>query len=174
MSTDTRVHLSERFDGSRVGLVHQVNVSRGGVPKLPVAAAEVGEGGLSGDRQRNRRVHGGPMRAVCLYSFEVIERLRAEGHPIVPGATGENLTVSGLDWSLVHPGVRLRVGDTVLLEVTRFTAPCENIAPAFLQGEFPRIAVQHAPFESRVYARVLATGSVRSGDPVEIVAQERR
>jgi MOSC domain-containing protein YiiM len=169
MPDTTAARIGETFTGCRTGTIHQVNVSDGGVPKRPVPAAEVREQGLSGDRQRNRRVHGGPFRAVCLYSLEVIERLRAQGHPILPGAVGENLTVSGLDWSLVHPGVRLRVGETVLLEVTKFTAPCDTIAPAFIDGDFPRIAVQRAPFESRVYARVLTTGSVRAGDTIEIV-----
>src|SRR3569832_2171795 len=78
--------------------VHQISVSDGGVPKLPVWEAKVSEQGLSGDRQRNLKFHGGPDRAVCLYSLELIEHLQAEGHPIDAGAAGENLTLSGLDW----------------------------------------------------------------------------
>ena len=87
--------------------VNQINVSDGGVPKLPVREAKVGEGGLDGDRQRNLKFHGGPDRAVCLYSLELIERLQDEGHPIDSGFSGENLTLSGLDWDLVRPGVRV-------------------------------------------------------------------
>lgn len=56
--------------------VHQINLSDGGVPKLPVWEASVGKEGLSGDRQRNLKFHGGPDRAVCLYSLELIERLQ--------------------------------------------------------------------------------------------------
>jgi MOSC domain-containing protein YiiM len=65
--------------------VNQINVSDGGVPKLPVWEAKVGERGLDGDRQRNLKVHGGPDRAVCLYSLELIEQLQKEGHPIDSG-----------------------------------------------------------------------------------------
>ena len=52
--------------------------------------------GLEGDRQRDLRFHGGPLRAVSLYSLELIEALQAEGHPIAPGAMGENLTMAGV------------------------------------------------------------------------------
>ena len=45
-------------------------------------------------------VHGGPYRAVCLYAIEAIERLQAEGHPVEPGSVGDNLTTSGIEWSL--------------------------------------------------------------------------
>lgn len=154
------------------GTIHQISVSRGGVPKLPVGEATVGEGGVVGDRQRNRRVHGGPMRAVCLYSLEVIERLQGEGHPIVPGSAGENITVRGLDWAAVVPGVWLRLGDALLLQVTAYTAPCQNIAGSFADGNFGRIAVGRAPGQARVYARVLRPGVIRAGDAVRLLAAE--
>ena len=66
------------------GVVLQISVSAGGVPKRAIDRGIVWEEGLEGDRQADLRAHGGPSRAVCLYSFEVIERLRAEGHPIAP------------------------------------------------------------------------------------------
>ena len=145
-----------------------LNRSRGGVPKLPVEEAWAGAEGLEGDRQRNRRFHGGPMRALCLYSVERIEALRAEGHPIAPGTTGENVTVAGLDWDQVVPGVRLRVGGA-LVEVTSFTSPCRNIADSFRHGEFERISQKLHPGWSRVYAKVLVEGLVRPGDLVEVI-----
>jgi MOSC domain-containing protein YiiM len=87
--------------------VVQVNVNpEGGVPKLPVSEAFVGVYGVQGDLQRDVFFHGGPLRAVCLYSLELIEALQAEGHPITPGSTGENLTLSGLDWDWLAPAVR--------------------------------------------------------------------
>jgi MOSC domain-containing protein YiiM len=156
-------------NGSRIGTIHQISVSDGGVPKLAVPEAEVAVGGLEGDRQRDRRNHGGPDRAICLFSLDVIERLRVEGHPIAPGTAGENITVSGVDWGLMQPGTRLRLGDRVLLEVTRFTTPCTNIAGSFADGEYGRILEQIHPGESRVYARVVTPGRVRQGDRVALV-----
>ena len=81
--------------------VAQISVSAGGVPKRAVPAARVTTLGLEGDVQRNRKLHGGLERALCLFSLERIRALRAEGHPIQPGSIGENLTLEGLDWSRV-------------------------------------------------------------------------
>lgn len=145
---------------------------KGGVPKRAVPSAEVTAAGVAGDKQRDLRYHGGPGRAVCLYALERIEALRAEGHPIEPGSTGENLTVAGLDWEAVAPGSRLRVGGRLLLEVTAYTVPCSNIAGSFAGGAFKRISQKLRPGWSRVYARVLAEGTVREGDPVELLAAE--
>ncbi|HNO66347.1 MAG TPA: MOSC domain-containing protein, partial [Tepidiformaceae bacterium] len=122
--------MTEREPNSAAS-VHQISVSQGGVPKLPVLEAAVGELGLAGDAVANPDIHGGPERAVCLYSLELIEALAAEGHPIAPGTAGENVTIRGLDWSLIQPGARVRVGEQVLLEVTRFTTPCATIRPSF-------------------------------------------
>ncbi len=149
--------------------VHQINVSDGGVPKRPVLEARVTRQGIDGDRQRNLKVHGGPRRAVCLFSAELIERLQDEGHPIDAGSTGENLTVAGMDWDVMCPGVVLSVGPDVQLEVTGYTAPCSHNACWFLEGDYQRISHTHNPGWSRVYAKVLAEGIVRPGDEVRIV-----
>ena len=87
------------------GSVHQVSVSAGGVPKLRIESGYVGTLGLLDDRHADPS-HGGPDKALCLYSLEVISGLAHEGHPIAPGAAGENVTVSGVDWTEVNPGTR--------------------------------------------------------------------
>ena len=148
--------------------VASLNVSPGGVPKRPVARAHVGAHGMEGDRQRNLKYHGGPERALCLYSLERIEALAAEGHPIGVGATGENVTVTSLEWERVVPGVRLRLGETVTVEVTSFTKPCRTIRDAFRDGRSGRISQKAFPGWSRVYARVLTEGTVRVGDGVQL------
>jgi MOSC domain-containing protein YiiM len=148
------------------GRIVQLNVSPGGVPKRPVARARVTRLGLEGDGHRNAALHGGPDRALCLFPLERIEALRAEGHPVTPGALGENLTVSGIDWDAVGPGARFQVGAAVVIEVTRFTSPCVNIKPAFRDGRYARISQKRHPGWSRVYARVVAPGEIEPGDPV--------
>ncbi len=147
--------------------LHQINLSDGGVPKLPVPRTRITVQGVEGDRQRNPAIHGGPNRAVCLFSLEVIEALQAEGHFIAPGSSGENLTLAGIDWPSLKPGDRLSVGD-VRLEVTSYTAPCVHNARWFQDGDFSRISHKKYPGWSRVYARVLTEGVVRPGDPVNI------
>lgn len=149
--------------------VHQINVSDGGLPKLPMLEAKITKQGVEGDRQRNLKVHGGPDRAVCLFSLELIERLQDEGHSIGPGSSGENLTLAGLTWEELSPGIRVTIGPDVRLEIASYCAPCELNACWFRDGEYDRIAQKRNPGWSRLYARVLQGGVVRPGDAVEIV-----
>lgn len=149
------------------GVVVSVNVSSGGVPKLSVPGARVSAAGLDGDKQRNLEFHGGADRALCLYSMERIEALQAEGHPIVPGTTGENVTISGLDWDLVVPGVTLRVGGATV-EITSYAAPCATIRTSFADGNSNRISQKKHPGWSRVYGRVAGEGEIRAGDGVTL------
>jgi MOSC domain-containing protein YiiM len=148
--------------------IHQISVSDGGVPKRPVFEAKVGTDGVEGDRQENLKFHGGPDRAVCLFSMELIERLQDEGHFIDAGLSGENLTLAGLDWELMRPGVRLTVGPDVELEVTSYTAPCSKNGRWFRDEDFSRISQKLNPGWSRVYAKVLCGGIVRPGDEVTL------
>jgi MOSC domain-containing protein YiiM/8-oxo-dGTP pyrophosphatase MutT (NUDIX family) len=159
--------------GGSVGVVYRLNTSPGGVPKRPVPEAQVGPEGLEGDLHHDTRHHGGPERAVCLFSLEVLAKLRAEGHPVRPGSLGENLTVAGLEWGRVRPGLRVRAG-TAELEVTRYTTPCATIRGSFLRGDILRVHPDHFPGEARVYARVLRPGRVGSGDLVETLAPASR
>jgi len=156
------------MNNSNNGSIFQVNVSNGGVPKLAVRQALLTPLGLIGDRQRNTEVHGGPERAVCLYSLERIQALQAEGHPIYPGSAGENLTLVGLDWEQVKPGTRLQVGKEVVLEITRYTTPCDNLTESFIDGYFNRIHPSKYPGWARLYAKVIKTGEIRVGDRVTI------
>ena len=85
------------------------------------------------------------------------------------GTLGENVTVEGLDWAAIAPGARLQLADEVLLEITRYTTPCVNIRAAFVGGDFARVSQKRHPGFSRVYARVVREGIIRTGDPVRLV-----
>lgn len=149
------------------GQVFSINCSQGGVPKLPVPEVLVTTSGVFGDSHNDRKHHGGPDRAVCLFSLERIRDLQAEGHPIGTGTTGENLTVSGLDWDLVTPGSILEIGESIL-EITDYTTPCRTIRDSFIDQKFMRMSQKHHPGWSRVYARVLKEGMIRTGDRVAL------
>ena len=151
------------------GRIVQISVSPGGVPKTAVPSAEVTTAGVDGDAHRDLEHHGGPERAVCLFSLEQIRALQAEGHRVVPGALGENVTVEGIEWTRIVPDTRLRLGDRLVLEVTRYTSPCLNIKPAFSHGDYSRVSEKRHPGWSRVYARVIVPGRITAGDPVELL-----
>lgn len=151
----------------RAGRLESINASRGGVPKTAIFEGLITEAGLDGDRQRDLRFHGGPDRAIVLFSLDVIRALQREGHPIAPGTAGENLTLSGIEWRTVVPGSQLQIGE-VQLEVTKYTSPCEKIAGSFADCDFTRISQKLHAGWSRVCARVLAGGLVRTGDAVNL------
>jgi MOSC domain-containing protein YiiM len=154
-----------------VARVHQISVNpEGGVPKRRVPSTRLLQGGVEGDKQRDLRYHGGPERAVCLFSLERLRALADEGHPAGPGSLGENLTLEGLDWSAVKPGVQLEVGEA-LIQITSHTTPCQNLKASFKDGDFTRVSEKRHPGWSRMYARVLREGAVREGDWVKTVSE---
>lgn len=157
------------------GRVASVNVSPGGVPKLPVDSAWVGRLGLDADaHDKPEPVHGGPDQAVCLYSVEAIERVAADGHQAFPGAYGENLTLAGIDWGALRAGDRLAIGDDGLsIELTDMAGPCQTIAHWFIDRRIARISPNLRPQDARWYARVLAEGRVAPGGRVEIERSDR-
>lgn len=154
------------------GRIAGLHTSKGGVPKTPIDRVEVDWAGVKGDVQAAREHHGRPFQALCLWSAEVIDRLAADGHPIFPGAAGENVTVSGIPWDDVVPGVRLLIDD-VECEVWAYAVPCKKNAQWMSDGDFSRLhhdrAVATGVAVSRVYATVTRPGVMRTG--AEIVLE---
>jgi MOSC domain-containing protein YiiM len=146
------------------GVVSQLSTSKGGVPKRAINEVEVSFAGVDGDTQGSRQHHGRPWQALCLYSDEVIDAFRAEGHPIDRGSAGENITVSGLPWADVRPGVRLRIGN-VIADVQAYAVPCRHNAQWFSDGDFNHMSSLRGPV-SRVYATVREPGRIVTGDAI--------
>lgn len=148
--------------GRAEGSVAHLHRSDGGLPKLPVDRVEVEWRGVVGDRQASRAHHGRPWQALCIWSMEAIAEHRAAGHSVDHGQSGENITVRGLRWADVLPGVHLQLG-TVRCQVTDFAFPCRQNAHLFVDGDF--MAMHHLRGPSRVYATVLEPGVITTGDP---------
>jgi MOSC domain-containing protein YiiM len=153
---------------TQTGSVAQLNIGGGGVPKDPVSEAEVTVSGMTGDRHNDKVHHGRGFQALCLYSKDVIHALNAEGHPIYPGAAGENITVEGIDWVSLRPGTVMSIGDDVRIELSSYATPCAKNAAWFADRDFRRMLHDTNPGSSRIYATVLVPGRVRSGDPVVV------
>ncbi len=141
----------------------QISTSKGGLPKSPVLTAFVSKSGLAGDVQRDLKYHGGPDRAVCLYSEELYAWLATQGVHIGPGQVGENFTTRGLDLQSVSPGDRFRVGNCVI-ELTDIRVPCKK-----LNVWHPRL-LQIIQGHSGWLARVIEEGHVSPGDPITAVS----
>lgn len=151
------------------GTVEQLSISKGGLPKYPMLQAWAGPLGLEGDVQRNTAVHGGPLQALLLVAQEDIDALRADGFPVVPGSLGENLTISGIDFRQLRPGMRLRAGDAVI-ELTKMRRPCSQLE-IYNAGEQGRIQKDLLAVVARggFYASVLQAGAIRPGDPIALI-----
>ena len=134
----------------------------GGVPKHSVECLEVSKSGCSGDRQNDLKHHGGPSRAVCLLSEEIIEQLQESGHPISGGTTGENVLVRGFDWNMFDIGSVLSTS-TLTLRITGAATPCKTIKASFLDGQFNLLSHKKNPHQTRWYAEVLHPGQLRIG-----------
>jgi MOSC domain-containing protein YiiM len=146
------------------GIVVQVNISAGGVPKRPIDAAFVSAPGIEGD-QHLYRLHGGPRKALLLMACEFIDALASEGFSVYYGALGENVTTRGLnhlDWRV---GQRYRVG-SVLIELTERREPCSKLNP---YGAGIQKRILRANGESGFYAAVLENGVIRAGDIIRMV-----
>ena len=141
-----------------------LNISPGGMPKLPITSAFVSHDGVAGDWQRNRKYHGGIDRAICLYSHELYDRLRAMDIDLPSGSVGENFTTTGIDFDHLRPGDRLEVGRAVI-EITGVRTPCGN-----LNKVHPKLLAAMEG-HSGWLAKVVVEGDVRPGDEVSVVTR---
>jgi MOSC domain-containing protein YiiM len=147
------------------GEVTQISASGGGVPKTAVESAVVGVRGVEGDVQASRVHHGRPWQALCLWSQEVIDSLARDGHPIAPGRAGENVTVAGVEWSTLHGGTIIDLGD-VRCQLSAPAVPCQKNAEWFTDGDISLMDHDLHHGSSRWYASVLRPGSITTGDAV--------
>ncbi len=124
--------------------------------------------GIHGDVQADRKWHGGEDQAVYAYAQEDADWFATEfDRAIPPGMFGENLRTSGVDVSGAVIGERWRIGEKAVLEVTSPRIPCCTFERRMgVKGWVKRFEDHGAP---GTYFRVVRSGDVRAGDPVEIV-----
>ncbi len=138
-----------------------VNISAGGIPKLPVPVGHVTSDGLEGDAHDHEK-HNTPLQAISLFSVAVLDDLRAEGFDVGPGVTGENLTVRGLDVDGLEPGVRLVFSGGVELEFTKKRQPCYVLDA--IDTELKEVVRDRCGG----YTKVITGGEVRAGETIKL------
>jgi MOSC domain-containing protein YiiM len=130
-----------------------------GTPKTPVEEAFLSKDhGLEGD------AHAGPWhRQVSLLASESIEQANAQGLDVGFGDFAENIATIGIDWKTLPIGTRARLGEKVVIEITQIGKECHNRCAIYYKAGdciMPR---------EGVFARVLAEGRIKNGDPVKII-----
>jgi MOSC domain-containing protein YiiM len=139
--------------------------------KSPVAGpVTIDALGLQGDAQGNRRVHGGPDKAVYGYPGANYAGWRADFPDIaerfVAGAMGENLVIAGLAEAQVHIGDVIRCG-SARLQVSQIREPCGTFAAVLGTPRVVRAMIRSG--RCGWYYRVLEPGVVSAGDDHAIV-----
>jgi MOSC domain-containing protein YiiM len=125
---------------------------------------------VEGDAQADRSVHGGPDKAICVYSADHYARWQSElGLPdMAAGGFGENFTIAGLTEDTVCIGDRWSVG-SVVVEVSQPRQPCWKLARRWRRKEFAQEVI--AAGRTGWYFRVVRPDIVNTGDRCTLVAR---
>jgi MOSC domain-containing protein YiiM len=143
-----------------------------GIYKEPVLGPVwLGPENLDGDKQADRRVHGGPNRAVLAYCAEHYDLWRAELPELALGygSFGENFAVSGLSEATVCMGDVYDVGEA-RVQVSQLRGPCFKLELRVgLPGMIGRVL---ANGRAGWYLRVLQEGYVEAGQAMTLVERQ--
>ncbi len=151
------------YDGSRPSAIAKVQID---------GELELTELGLLGDEQAEKKIHGGPDRALCQYPREHYETLIREfpeqAALFCPPAFGENLSTEGMTEHNVFIGDIYRWGET-LIQVTQPRSPCFKLNFHFAISDMASL-MQNSGQVGWLY-RVIAPGKVSSDAPLELVSR---
>ncbi len=139
-----------------------INISKGGVPKLPIPSVRISFAGLEGDGH-NHAKHNTPLQAVCLQDIEKLKELSQGEYTLVPGQAGENLTVENLYVNSLALGTILEFSSGVVLEITKIRKPCYVMDVLHPQLQLDALG-RHG-----MYAKVLKEGVVNVGEEINVL-----
>lgn len=153
--------------------VHDHSGSNGSIvavcvsPKKGMIKTEVESGIIEEGFGIRDDAHGGDWhRQVSLLAIEEIEKMNQKGFDVKPGSFAENLCTRNLDLSAASIGRKIRVGDSILLEVTQIGKECHTRCAVY-----NKIGDCIMP-EQGVFTRVITGGVVKPGDSVAFVPDE--
>ena len=101
-------------------------------------------------------------RQVSLLAVESIDKARQMGLEVTFGDFAENIATSGLDLPNLPVGTRLKMGDTVILEISQIGKECHKKCAIYYQAGdciMPR---------EGVFAKVIEGGAIAMNDRIEI------
>ncbi len=147
---------------NNVPIVLSINISEGGIPKIPVPSIRLTVAGLEGDGH-NHAKHNTPFQAVCIQDLEKLAELSQNGYILSPGQAGENLTVKNLNVNELPMGAILKFSGGVILEISKIRKPCY-----VMDAIHPRLK-EDAAGKHGMYARVLKEGILKTGETIEVI-----
>ena len=133
---------------------------------------QLGDLGLDGDQQAEKKIHGGPDRALCHYPREHyadwIRDFPQQAERFCAPAFGENLSTTGLTEQNVYIGDIFRWGEA-LIQVTQPRSPCFKLNFHFAINDMAQL-MQNSGKTGWLY-RVITGGQVSSDAPLELVSR---
>jgi MOSC domain-containing protein YiiM len=116
--------------------------------------------GLEGD------AHAGPWhRQVSFLAAESIDKSRNSGLDVSFGDFAENIATSGVEWRSLPVGVRLKLGESAIVEITQIGKECHNkCAIYYMAGDciMPR---------EGIFAKVIKGGTIKPGDRILVLGR---
>jgi MOSC domain-containing protein YiiM len=132
--------------------------------RLPLESARLIAGhGIDGDQKAGRH----PDRQLNLLSLEWLQALKPQGYRTAPGQFGEQIIVQGLPLLELQPGDRLQLGGQAVVEITKPRTGCDRLERA----QRGKSVVDHLGPLGQL-AKVTRGGTIRVGDPVELLPPE--
>ncbi|MFC4597912.1 MOSC domain-containing protein [Cohnella hongkongensis] len=148
--------------------IYKGKEAKSGISKSSVQSALRLTGlGFEGDEQADLEHHGGPDKAICVYSYEHYPHWeQVLGRTLGYGAFGENFTVGRLIEHEVSVGDVFRIGSAVV-QISQPRQPCWKLAMKWGLDELPLLVTSSGA--TGFYFRVLETGEVRAGDELSLL-----
>ncbi|MCC7448219.1 MAG: MOSC domain-containing protein [Anaerolineae bacterium] len=116
--------------------------------------------GIEGDRKG-----GHPKRNLNVMDDVTQSELAEEGYPTGVGVLGENIILRGVNLRKLPEGTQLRLGKDAIITLGKLREPCERLTP--LDERMPESVIGRVG----VMCRIVKSGHIRVGDPVEIVPE---
>ena len=142
------------------GKIRAISVSeQKGTQKVNVPEAELrADFGIIGD------AHSGNWhRQVSLLGAESINKMVEKGAQVGPGDFAENITTEGIDLLKLSVGSKLKLGQSVELEITQFGKKCHSRCEILQQ-----VGDCIMPREG-VFAKVTRAGAISVGGVIEVI-----
>ena len=103
-------------------------------------------------------------RQISFLSSESIDRARNNGLDVTFGDFAENIATLGIDWKTIPLGTKVKLGESVEVEITQIGKECHNKCAIYYQ------AGDCIMPKEGIFARVLSGGTIQCGDEIQITS----
>lgn len=137
-----------------------ISAKKGMVKRAQAAVSLKADWGIEGD------AHAGDWhRQVSLLAGESIDNVKKLLPTLKEGAFAENLITRGLDLAALKIGDRLRIGQSIILEITQIGKECHNAGCAIKKATGDCIMPREG-----LFSRVVQGGMAHPGDTLTMLS----